>query len=182
MSSNSIAGRSESSRRAGRTGRAGVAAKSALPPAEGELTKQDFERLATLRHAIRRLVRQTELEARRLGISPQQYLLMLTIKGFPGRDWANITELAEYLQIRHNAVIGLVNRAVTRGLVVRMQDADRTDRRVVQVRLTETGEHVLQAAAQGLYGERASVRMALEDLYAADIARRGQDAALPIGS
>ncbi len=128
MSSNSSAERSETSRRAGRTGRAGVAAKSTPPPAEGELTKQDFERLAALRHAIRRLVRQTELEARRLGISPQQYLLMLTIKGFPGRDWANITELAEYLQIRHNAVIGLVNRAVTRGLVVRMQDADRTPR------------------------------------------------------
>src|SRR5579859_6987051 len=74
------------------------------------LSKRDYERLAELRHALRRFARYTELESRRVGDTPQQYLLLLAVKGFPGRDWANITELAERLQIRHNAVIGLVNR------------------------------------------------------------------------
>jgi DNA-binding MarR family transcriptional regulator len=125
------------------------------------LSKRDYERLAELRHALRRFARYTELETRRAGDTPQQYLLLLAVKGFPGRDWANITELAERLQIRHNAVIGLVNRSEARGLVVRTQDADRTDRRVVQIRLTEEGERHLQTMAEALRTERARVRAAL---------------------
>jgi DNA-binding MarR family transcriptional regulator len=131
-------------------------------PASQPLTKQDYERLAELRYALRRFARYTELETQRLRLSPQQYLLMLTIKGFPGRDWANITELAERLQIRHNAVIGLVKRAEARGLVTRTQDAERTDRRVVQVRLSAEGERILQLTAGALKGERARVRKAIE--------------------
>jgi DNA-binding MarR family transcriptional regulator len=130
------------------------------------LTKQEYERLAEVRYALRRFARHTELETRRLGISPQQYLLLLAIKGFPGRDWANITELAERLQIRHNAVIGLVKRAETRGLVARSQDAERTDRRVVQVRLTRAGEQTLQAAAAAMQNERMRMRSALEGVGA----------------
>ena len=127
-----------------------------------QLQKEDYERLAELRHALRRFARHTELEARQRGISPQQYLLMLAIKGYPGRDQANITELAERLQIRHNAVIGLVNRAESHGLVVRLQDADRGDRRVVLVRLTSQGERALQTMAEALRSERARVRTAVE--------------------
>ncbi|GAC1448711.1 MAG: hypothetical protein PVSMB4_06180 [Ktedonobacterales bacterium] len=126
------------------------------------LSKRDYERLAELRHALRRFARYTELETRRAGDTPQQYLLLLAVKGFPGRDWANITELAERLQIRRNAVIGLVNRAEARGLVARTQDAERTDRRVVQIRLTEEGERHLQIMAGALRSERARVRTALE--------------------
>jgi DNA-binding MarR family transcriptional regulator len=138
------------------------AERASQSAAELPLTKQDYERLAELRHALRRFARYTELEARRHGISPQQYLLMLAIKGFPERDWANITELAERLQVRHNAVIGLVNRAETRGLVVRVQDANRSDRRVVQIRLTNDGDKLLQHMAESLRNERARVRIAVE--------------------
>jgi DNA-binding MarR family transcriptional regulator len=132
------------------------------PDEARQLEKADYERLAELRHALRQFARHTELEARRHGVSPQQYLLMLTIKGFPGRDRANITELAERLQVRHNAVIGLVNRAEAHGLVARLQDADRGDRRVVLVRLTEHGDRVLQVMAEALRNERARVRAAVE--------------------
>jgi DNA-binding MarR family transcriptional regulator len=131
-------------------------------PASQPLTKQDYERLAEVRYALRRFARHTELETRRLGISPQQYLLMVTVKGFPGREWANITELAERLQIRHNAVIGLIKRAEARGLVTRAQDTDRTDRRVVQVRLTAEGERLLQLTAGALQRERTHVREVIE--------------------
>jgi DNA-binding MarR family transcriptional regulator len=151
----------QTSRRTQRSARSD--AQPLAGPAEGDtLTKLDYERLAELRHALRRFSRHTELEARHLGISPQQYVLLLAIKGFPGRDWANITELAERLQVRHNAVIGLVNRAEARGLVVRVQDADRSDRRVVQIRLTEMGERTLQVMAEALRSERARVRTAME--------------------
>lgn len=125
-----------------------------------ELTKDEYERLANFRYSLREFARSTELEVRRAGLTPQQYLLLLALKGFPGRDWANISELAERLQIRHNAVIGLVNRAETRGLVRRVQDADRADRRVVQIHLTSDGEIVLSRLTSALRGERMRVRLA----------------------
>jgi DNA-binding MarR family transcriptional regulator len=140
-------------------------------PAVAPLTKQDYEQLAEMRYMLRRLARHTELETQRMGISPQQYLLLLAIKGFPGRDWANITELAERLQIRHNAVIGLIKRAEARGLVARMEDAHRTDRRVVLIHLTAEGERLLQLTAEALRNERVRVRSTLAKLGQPDTIR-----------
>ena len=123
-----------------------------------DLSKQEYELLAELRYALRRFAWQTELEARKAGLSPQQYQLMLAIKGFPGRQWANISELAERLQIRHNAVIGLVNRGEANGLVQRVQDADQSDRRIVQVHVTPEGERILKRLAQALREQREQLR------------------------
>src|SRR5579884_1043720 len=39
------------------------------------------------------------------GLTPQQHQLLLGVAGFTGRGWATITELAEFLQERHNAVV-----------------------------------------------------------------------------
>ena len=128
------------------------------------LTDDDYARLAHFRHTVRQFSRQTELEARKLGLTPQHYQLMVTIKGFPGREWANISELAERLQIRHNAVIGLVNRAEARGLVVRRQDTNQLDRRVVQIHLTPVGERALQVMAAALHAERMRVQESLDAL------------------
>ncbi len=125
------------------------------------LTKTEFERLANVRTTLRQLVRQTELEASQLGLTPQQYQLMLAIRGTPGREWASISELAERLQIRHNAVIGLVSRAESRGLVRRVQDGQAKDRRIVQVYLTTEGTVALNVLASALRSERLRVRTAL---------------------
>jgi DNA-binding MarR family transcriptional regulator len=130
--------------------------------AEQELTKADYERLANLRYALRRFSRQSELEARRVGLTPQQHFLLLALKGYPGRDWANITELAERLQIRHNAVIGLINRAEERGLVRREPDPLSGDRRVVVIHITPEGERLLARMSLALRSERQRVRLALE--------------------
>ncbi len=127
-------------------------------------SKHDYERVADFRYSLRRLLRQTELEAAKFGITPQHYQLMLAVKGFPGRDWANITELAERLQIRHNAVIGLVNRAEARGLLERRHDQTPGDRRVVQVHLTPAGEAVLRQLTAVLRAERERVSAAVADL------------------
>lgn len=135
----------------------------AAPPAsapEGRLTKAEYERLANLRYVLRRFARQTELEARKVKLTPQQYQLLLAIKGYPGRDWVSITELAERLQIRHNAVIGLVNRAVQRGLVRREHDPEHPDRRIVKISLTSEAESCLRKLAAALRSERQRVRIA----------------------
>lgn len=135
------------------------ATSSASAP-EVRLTKSEYERLANLRYVLRRFARLTELEARKVGLTPQQYQLLLAIKGFPGRDWVSITELAERLQIRHNAVIGLVNRAVQHNLVRRDHDPEHPDRRIVKVSLTPEAETCLRKLATALRSERQRVRIA----------------------
>ena len=105
------------------------------------LTKRDFEALARFRFGIRRYLRFSEETVRRHGVTPQQYQLMLALKGFPGRDWAVVRELADRLQLRHHSVVELINRAQHQGLVRRTADPD--DARAVRVVLTDEGEQLL---------------------------------------
>jgi DNA-binding MarR family transcriptional regulator len=105
------------------------------------LTKQDFEALARFRFAIRWYLRFSEETVRRHGVTPQQYQLMLALKGYPGREWAVVREIAERLQLRHHSVVELVDRAQGQGLVRRTPDPD--DARAVRVHLTDDGEQVL---------------------------------------
>ena len=98
--------------------------------------------LAEYRYAMRRYLRFSEEAARHAGVTPQQYQLMLAIKGYPGRDYANITELAERMQLDHHSTVGLVDRTSERGLVRREQGT--RDRRQVNVRLTDEGSDLLR--------------------------------------
>lgn len=100
-----------------------------------------IEELAKFRYGIRQFLRFSENAARDTGVTPQQHQLMLGVAGFTGRGWANISELAEFLQERHNAVVELVNRASRAGLVRREISA--SDRRVVRVELTARGRSIL---------------------------------------
>jgi DNA-binding MarR family transcriptional regulator len=71
--------------------------------------------------------------------------LLLGVAGYTGRGWATINELAEFLQERHNAVVGLVQRACGKGLV--LKDQGGRDRRFVRVRLTRRGRAALNGLA-----------------------------------
>nr|WP_091904539.1 helix-turn-helix domain-containing protein [Chitinasiproducens palmae] len=113
---------------------------------EKPLAKQDFEQLSEFRYQIRRFERFSESAAKSEGITPLQYLLLLHIKGFPGRSWASVGELAERLQAQHHGVVALVSRCETLGLVVRRESA--SDRRQVEVHLEPAGEQVLVRLAQ----------------------------------
>ena len=98
-------------------------------------------RLAWFRYRVRCFLRFSERVARSCGITPQQHQLLLGVAGYTGRDWATISELAEFLQGRHNAVVGLVQRAAERGLVRKIQGEK--DRRFVKVHLTRKGFAIL---------------------------------------
>jgi DNA-binding MarR family transcriptional regulator len=119
----------------------GVTAEDARAADPEPLTKQDFEALARFRFAIRRYLRFSEEIVRQHGLAPQQYVLLLALKGYPDRDWATVRELADRLQLRHHSVVELVNRAQAQGLVQRA--AHPGDGRAVQVLLTADGEAVL---------------------------------------
>jgi DNA-binding MarR family transcriptional regulator len=104
-----------------------------------------LRRLAWFRYNLRRFLRFSERATREHGMTPQQYLLLLGIAGYTGRGWATISELAEFLQERHNAVVGLVQRAGRKGLV--RKDQRGRDRRFVRVRLTRQGTATLNSLA-----------------------------------
>ncbi len=117
------------------------------PVEDGDaLTKQDFEALARFRFGIRRYLRFSEETVRRHGVTPQQYQLMLALKGFPGRDWAMVRELADRLQLRHHSVVELVDRAQSQRLVHRTADPD--DARAVRVVLSDRGELVFRRLSE----------------------------------
>jgi DNA-binding MarR family transcriptional regulator len=113
---------------------------------ESSFGKRDFETLSAFRYQLRRFQRWSEQLTRRAGVTNLQYLLMLHVKGFPGREWATISELAERLQARHNSVVALVTRCEKLGLVERR--TGRVDGREVEIHLTRTGERTVARLAR----------------------------------
>ena len=132
-------------------------------PDSEPLTKQDFEALARFRFGIRRYLRFSEETVRGHGLTPQQYQLLLALKGFPDREWAAVSELAERLQLRHHSVVELIDRAQKQDLVRRVPHPD--DARSVRVELTGHGQRVLGR---------------LSALHRDELRRMGSTLALPV--
>jgi DNA-binding MarR family transcriptional regulator len=120
------------------------------------MSKAEFEALAQFRYQLRRFLRFSEEATRRKGVTPLQYQLMLQIKGFLGREWATIVELAERLQAKHHGVVALISRCEKAGLVVR--NISRSDMRLVEVRLTGKGERCLEQLARLHRAEHLSLQ------------------------
>jgi DNA-binding MarR family transcriptional regulator len=111
-----------------------------------KMMKVDFETLARFRYQLRRFLRFSEEVTRLNGVTPLQYQLMLQIKGFPGREWATVAELAERLQAKHHGVVALISRCEEAGLVRR--NVGRDDQRRVEIQLTPAGERRLNQLAR----------------------------------
>ncbi len=109
------------------------------------MEKADFEKLSHFRYRLRCFLRLSEDLCQTYGLTPLQYQLLLHVKGFPGREWATIGELAERLQAKHNGVVALVDRCEKADLVKRI--AGQEDRRQVTIHLQPKGEKILQHLA-----------------------------------
>jgi len=110
------------------------------------LSKKEFETLSHFRYQLRRFMRFSEEVTHDLGVTHLQYLLLLHIRGYLGREWATIGELAERLQSHHHGVVSLVSRCEKMGLVYRQQGE--ADRRIVEVHLTPAGEKIVGQLAR----------------------------------
>ena len=109
------------------------------------LKKAQYEALSEFRYQLRRFLHFSETAATDAGLTPLQYLLMLHVRGFPGRDWATVNELSECLQMKHHGVVALLTRCEEAGLVVRQKS--KTDRRMVEVHLQAKGTAQLERLA-----------------------------------
>jgi DNA-binding MarR family transcriptional regulator len=113
--------------------------------ARSRIAKSDFILLAALRQALRRFLGFSREAARGAGITPQQHQALLAVKGFAGRDYISVGELARSLQLRHNSAVGLADRLVRHGLLRRTRS--RTDARRAELRLTSRGEAAIERLA-----------------------------------
>ncbi|GLX66514.1 MarR family winged helix-turn-helix transcriptional regulator [Paenibacillus glycanilyticus] len=105
------------------------------------LSKSLYEQLAEFRYKLRIFNHFSENAAREVGLTPQQHQLILAIQGYPGRDYATISEVAEKLRITHHACVGLVTRSEKSDLVKRRPNPD--DARSVHIALTDKGIELL---------------------------------------
>jgi DNA-binding MarR family transcriptional regulator len=106
------------------------------------LSEPEYLALGEFRYQLRRFLRHMEEASRVLGASPQQYQLVLAIKGLPKDMAPTITQLAERMQLNHNSMVELVDRCEENHLLRRARSS--TDRRQVTLSITSEGETLLR--------------------------------------
>jgi DNA-binding MarR family transcriptional regulator len=111
-----------------------------------KITENEYLALAELRHRIRRFLQEGDATARHAGLEPQQYLLLLAIRGLPAGKQASIRALADRLSLRHHSTVELIDRMEARGYVKRMRG--REDRRQVLISLLPRGEKLLEKVVE----------------------------------
>ena len=114
-------------------------------------TLAEYRALASLRYLIRKFVGEGDDAARRAGLEPQQYQLLLAIGGLPEGMPATVHVLAERLALKHNSTVELINRMEKHRYVYRKGSPD--DRRCVLVGLLPRGERLLEEVASQRLGE-----------------------------
>lgn len=111
-----------------------------------KIAAADYRALSALRYRIRLFLREGDAAARRLGLEPQQYALLLAVRGLPDGSEATIQALAEQLTLKHNSTVELIDRLETRGYVGRSRSLE--DRRCALVKLLPRGEKLLERVAR----------------------------------
>ena len=120
-----------------------------------DVTPAEYRALAELRYRIRHFLREGDAKARAVGLEPQQYLMLLAVRGLPEGREATIQTLAERLALKHHSAVELIDRLEAHGYVRRTRSRD--DRRRVIVSLLPRGDRLLEQVARNRIGElRAS--------------------------
>jgi DNA-binding MarR family transcriptional regulator len=111
-----------------------------------KIAMAEYRSLAQLRFLIRHFLQEGDGTARKAGLEPQQYLMLLTIRGLPEGERPTVRTLAERLALRHHSAVELIDRLAMHGFVKRSRDLE--DRRQVHVALTPKGEKTLERVVE----------------------------------
>jgi DNA-binding MarR family transcriptional regulator len=139
----------------------------------GDITADEYRALAELRYRIRHFLREGDAVARTAGLEPQQYLLLLAIRGLPEGVEATIRALAERLALKHHSVVELIDRLETHGYVRRSRSRD--DRRRVLVSLLPRGEKLLEQVVRNRIDELRTSGTALVEAIGALLERKSRN-------
>ncbi|MGB8476591.1 MAG: helix-turn-helix domain-containing protein [Candidatus Acidiferrum sp.] len=134
------------------------------------ITPAEYRALAELRYLIRHFLREGDARARNAGLEPQQYLMLLAIRGLPEGSEATIQTLAERLALKHHSAVELIDRLEAHRYVRRTRSRD--DRRRVFVSLLPRGERFLEQVARNRISELRSSGKTLVGAIEALLERR----------
>jgi DNA-binding MarR family transcriptional regulator len=106
------------------------------------LTERDYQSLAEFRYRIRVFLADSEQTARSAGLEPEQFQLLLAVRGIPLGTSVTIQHLAARLLVRHNTAVERIDRLARMGLLRRVHRDE--DHRVVYVELSARGTRVVE--------------------------------------
>ena len=115
--------------------------------------------MAELRHRIRLFLKEGDATARTAGLEPQQYMMLLAIRGLPAHEDASIRTLAGRLALKHHSAVELLDRLEKHGYVRRSRS--REDRRQVFISLLPRGQRALDEVARQRISELRASGVAL---------------------
>ncbi|HEX6502312.1 MAG TPA: MarR family transcriptional regulator [Terriglobales bacterium] len=110
-------------------------------PSSKAVSRAEYQALAEFRYQLASFLRRRRGAAQDAGIEPQQYELMLAVKGLPGGKQPTIKQIAEQLRLQHHSAVELTTRLVKRGLVKR--ERSKEDRRSVLLSVTKEGQRAM---------------------------------------
>jgi len=120
-----------------------------------KITSAEYRALAELRYRIRLFLRAGDATALSEGLEPQQYQMLLAIRGLEEDELATVGTLAGRLAIKHHSAVELIDRLEKRGFVKRLREKE--DRRQVRILLLPRGEKALAGVVEERISElRAS--------------------------
>jgi DNA-binding MarR family transcriptional regulator len=125
----------------------------------------EYRALAELRYRIRHFIQEGDAAAQRANLEPQQYLMLLAIRGLPKDSVATIRTLAERMALKHHSAVELTDRLESHGLVRRSRSEG--DKREVCVSLLPRGSKLLERVARERLSELKSSGTALADAITA---------------
>lgn len=138
-------------------------------PRTTRVSDRDYARLLALRTRLRRFERWSAEQAGAHGLTSSQHQLLLAVRGHDEPEGPTIGQVAEYLMIRHNTAVELVDRTQDLGLLDRTRDEE--DHRIVRLSLTAEGiERIAQLT--GAHVEELSRMGPMIDALTAELGAR----------
>jgi DNA-binding MarR family transcriptional regulator len=134
------------------------------------ISDTEYRALAELRYRIRHFIQEGDAAAQRSNLEPQQYLMLLAIRGLPQGAVATIRTVAERMAIKHHSAVELIDRLESHGWVRRSRSAG--DKREVRVSLRPQGRKLLDRVARERLSELKASGVALADAITALLERK----------
>jgi DNA-binding MarR family transcriptional regulator len=134
------------------------------------ISDTEYRALAELRYRIRHFIQEGDAAAHCSNLEPQQYLMLLAIRGLPQGAVATIRNLAERMALKHHSAVELIDRLEAHGLVRRSRSPG--DKREVHVSLLPQGSKLLDRVARERLSELKASGVALANAITALVERR----------
>jgi DNA-binding MarR family transcriptional regulator len=128
------------------------------------LSPEDYHNLLAFRTALRRYLNWSKARAAEVGLTPAQYQLLLAVKGHHRQDGPTVGDVAEYLLLRPQSAVELIDRAAAAGYVERRPDD--ADGRVIRIQLTPDGERRLDQLVPAIIDELQHLAPILDHVVA----------------